>query len=137
MRKIVPVLAASAVILVSLASGATASADTKFKAVGLTQASIKSGNGVIVRSKLTPPGNRSARIGHAVIKFSPLSHGQVHARGVFAVGGGVLEVRGNFGAGDSQINIVGGNHRWAGATGVVRLHNGGPGAEKYRFSVHQ
>lgn len=137
MRKLVPALVTTAVILASLAPGATASTDTKFKAVGLTQSSTKSGDGVIVRSKLTPPGDRSARIGHAIIKFSPLSHGQVHARGVFAVGGGVLEVRGNFGAGDSQINIVGGNHRWAGATGVVRLHNAGPGAEKYRFSVHQ
>lgn len=136
MKKLMLAFAATAATLVAIAPSATASTDTKFKAVGQVQSVTKSGHGVIVRSKLTAPGGH-ARIGHAILKFRVATTRSVNVTGTFVVGGGSLRVAGRFSGVDHQVSIVGGNHRWEGAYGVVRLHNGGPGAEKYRFSVHQ
>ena len=135
LRKLISTTAVSGLAVGLVAATAAAQSATRFSIVTLTKSSHPSGHNIIVRSQLVEPAERSEVIGHGLARFTPLARNRVRARIVFHFADGSLTVKGVFGPTDNRLNIIGGTGRWNGAGGEVRLHNAGPGAERYTFTV--
>lgn len=137
MRRLISTAALSGLTVGLVAATAAAQTATRFSVVTLTKSSHPSGHNIIVRSELVEPAERSEVIGHGLARFTPRARNRVRARIVFYFADGSLKVTGVFGPTDDQLTIVGGTGRWNGASGKVRLHNAGQGAERYTFTVLQ
>jgi hypothetical protein len=137
MRRLISTAALSGLTVGLVAATAAAQTATSFSVVTLTKSSHPSGHNIIVRSELVEPAERSEVIGHGLARFTPRARNRVRARIVFYFADGSLTVTGVFGPTDDQLTIVGGTGRWNGASGKVRLHNAGQGAERYTFTVLQ
>jgi hypothetical protein len=137
MRKLISTAVLAGLVLGLVAATAAAQTATTFSVVTLTKSSHPSGHNIIVRSKLVEPCERSEVIGHGLARFTPLARNRVRARIVFSFANGSLKVKGVFGPTDNQLSIVGGTGHWSGASGKVKLHDAGEGAEHYTFTVVQ
>ena len=137
MRKLISTTALAGLAVGLVAATAAAQTATTFSVVTLTKSSHPSGQDIIVQSKLVEPAERSEVIGHGLARFTPRAHNRVRARIVFYLADGSLKVAGVFGPRDNQLNIIGGTGRWNGASGKVKLHDAGKGAERYTFTVAQ
>jgi hypothetical protein len=137
MRRLISTAVLAGLVVGLVAATAAAQTATKFSVVTLTKSSHPSGHDIIVRSNLVEPGERSEVIGHGFARFTPRAHNRVRARIVFSLADGSLKVKGVFGPTDNQLSIVGGTGRWSGASGEVKLHDAGEGAERYTFTVVQ